>query len=302
MSALKRPGISYRAVFAVFFGMLLVALTAGGMLYFGKLHYVPKATQHVPASAVVVARLSVERVGIFDPARTHLMPLMDSVGDRPGLEPRRARLERAGKLEFNVDLREVAVGLGPGPEDWVLVFGGMFPRANWLGQLAELFEQEGRRGALKDGVWSDSGGFVLAQASDGCVLVASSQTQLGAALPAASAPPGAAPRADIELWLRPGGAQWLRGKGLLLPDGLESLRGVAAGTGADLEAQVGRSGAKAVSAEMSRLGAENLALQGTAIHARLPREGLDRAAAEFAAWLKPRLGVASIDVGRAKTR
>jgi hypothetical protein len=282
--------------------MLVVALTAGGLLYFGKLRYVPRAARHVPASAAVVARLSVERVGLFDPARTHLMPLVDSVGSPPGATSRRLRMEKSAKLEFNVDLREVAVGLGPASDDWVVVFGGMFPRGQWVSQVADLLKQEGRRGHLRDGAWQDESGFVLAQADDGCVIVASSRAQLAAALPATSAPPGAGAPADIEVWLRPGGHQLLRGKGVVVPREVVSLRGVAAGTGAEVAVQAEPGGIDAVRAEMTRLGAKKVESGGPGVRASLPREGLDRVAAELASWLKGRLGVPGVDVGQAKTR
>ncbi len=302
---MTRRAVSHKSVFVVFFGLVLAALAAGGLLYFGKLRYVPKAARHAPKDASVTARLSVERVGLFAPARTHLMPLLDSVAAPQGMASRRERLERQTKLEFNVDLREVLVALGPGPKDWVVVFGGMFPRADWVGRVAKLLEQEGRQGRLDAGVWSDPNGFLLGQAADGCVVLASSRERLDSALPAGQARP---PRGDLEIELSSGGLKLLREIGLTASPATHfaEAAATAVGTGVDAEIELSPTAGgdaaamAALSADLERLGAGKVEQNGRVLRANFDRDGLDRAAAHLAGWLKLRLGVASVDPSRAK--
>ena len=302
---MTRRAVSHRSVFVVFFGLVLAALAAGGLLYFGKLRYVPKAARHAPVDAGVTARLSVERVGLFAPARTHLMPLVDSVAAPDGMALRRQRLEKQTKLEFNVDLREVVVALGPAPEDWVVVFGGMFPRADWVGSVAKLLKQEGREGRVEAGVWSDPAGFFLSQAPDGCVVLASSRERLDRALTVRPARP---PRGDLEITLSPGGLKLLRQGGLAASPATDFAQASAAAVGTGVDAEITLAPAMAadsatmtaLSADLKRLGAGKIEQKSGVLKANFDRDGLDRAAAHLAGWLKLRLGVASVDPSRAK--
>ncbi len=302
---MTRRAVSHKSVFVVFFGLVLAALAAGGLLYFGKLQYVPKAARHAPSDASVTARLSVERVGLFAPARTHLMPLVDSVAAPDGMALRRQRLEKQTKLKFNVDLREVVVALGPGPKDWVVVFGGMFPRADWVGSVAKLLQQEGRRGRLDAGVWSDPAGFFLSQAEDGCVVLASSRGRLERALPVGLAPPS---RGDLEIRLSPGGVKLLKQSGLVFSPATDFAQASATAVGTGVDAKIALAPAMAadsaamtaLSADLEHLGAGKIEQKAGVLKANFDRDGLDRAAAHLAGWLKLRLGVASVDPSRAK--
>ncbi|MGF2075697.1 hypothetical protein, partial [Enterococcus casseliflavus] len=61
----------------------------------------------------------------------------------PRLKPRLKRLEQHTRIEFVIDLREIAVARGPNPGDWVVIFGGLFPKENVVSGLRRVFEEEG---------------------------------------------------------------------------------------------------------------------------------------------------------------
>ncbi|MEZ4227070.1 MAG: hypothetical protein R3B13_39390 [Polyangiaceae bacterium] len=297
---MARQSVSHRAVFTVFFGLIAAALISGALLYFGKLRYVPKAAGHAPADALVVVRVSVEKVGTFDPVRNQLMPLVDKVGEATTqaakASARRDRFKSQAKLEFNVDLREVVLAAGPGRGDWVLVFGGMFARAKLVDGIGAVLQAEGRPGRLQDGVWRDDAGFVLAQAEDGCVVLASSEARLALALPAMTTDLGAA---DLELRVRPGSTTWLRGHEFPSRIELDGLRGDARAEGSGLRLVLpGQASATSLQPVLTDLGATEVRPQGDALSALFAREGLNQAAARLAAWLEPRLGIPDTDVGR----
>ena len=106
----RAGGLSYKAVYLVFFGLLLSAGIAAAVMYFKLLHYQRVAALHLPPDTTAAARIDVENVALFEPVRKHLLPLANTLraGD-PRLKPRLKRLEQHTRIEFAVDLREIAV-------------------------------------------------------------------------------------------------------------------------------------------------------------------------------------------------
>jgi hypothetical protein len=182
----RTGGLSYRGVYVAFFGLLFAAGVAAAVMYVKFFHYRRVAALHLPADTTVAARIDVEDVVLFEPVRKHLLPLADTVrvGD-PRLKPRLKRLEQHTRIEFVIDLREIAVARGPRPEDWVVIFGGLFPKENVVTGLRRVFEEEGISPQLSPSGRSFSlpGGLALGQAEDGCIMIAATAERLESALP-----------------------------------------------------------------------------------------------------------------------
>jgi hypothetical protein len=182
----RSGGQSYKRIYVAFFGLLLVAGTVAAVMYFKLLHYERAAALHLPPDTTVVARIDVENVVLFEPVRKHLLPLANELraGD-PKLKSRLKRLEQHTRIELAVDLREIAVARGSAPGDWVIVFGGLFPKQNVVSGLRQVFAEEGLQGDLSsDGTRLTLGnGLTLGQAEDGCILIAASAARLESALP-----------------------------------------------------------------------------------------------------------------------
>jgi len=186
----ERPSFSHRRVFVGFALSLLAAAGAAIYLYVAYIRYDRGAALHLPQGTAAALRLDLEKVVLYEPVRRHLLPLANELPPgRSGAQvPARTRLERvqsATGIELGVDLRELVLGWGPGPADWVLIVGGRFPRTGVLDGLQRVLGEEGA-------VWHRSsdgaalisqGGIALGQAVDGTLIAASNEASLRAALP-----------------------------------------------------------------------------------------------------------------------
>lgn len=184
----NRRSFSYRAVFLGLAASLLLAAAAAVFIYFTYVRYERVAARHLPPGAQAALRIDVEKVVLFEPVRRHVFPLVEERSQAAATGARPSRLERiqsATGIELAVDLRELVVGWGPGPTDWVLVLGGLFPRKGVLEGLERVLQEEGfswRRTA--DGVaLVGPGGIAWGQATDGALIGASSERLLRSALP-----------------------------------------------------------------------------------------------------------------------
>jgi hypothetical protein len=182
----RAGGLSYKGVYVAFFGLLLAAGVVAGVMYFKLLHYRRVAALHLPPDTTVAARIDVEDVVLFEPVRKHLLTLANTLrpGD-PGLKPRLKRLEQHTRIEFVVDLREIAVARGPTPGDWVVIFGGLFPKEKVVRGLREVFVEEGIDAQLSPSgeTLTLPGGLAIGQSEDNCILIAASVPRLESALP-----------------------------------------------------------------------------------------------------------------------
>ena len=182
----RAGGLSYKGVYVAFFGLLLAAVVVAGLMYFKLLHYRRVAALHLPPDTTAALRVDIEDAVLFAPVQKHLLPLANSLrpGD-PRLKPRLKRLEQHTRIEFVVDLREIAVARGPGPGDWVVVFGGLFPKENVVSGLRQVFAEEGidAQPSASGRTLTLPGGLAIGQSEDGCILIAATAARLESALP-----------------------------------------------------------------------------------------------------------------------
>lgn len=194
----ERAGIPARTlgVFSVAFAAVLGVL--GYVAYRELLHYEPRALEHVPEGAELVARVDLTQVRLFEPARRHLLPLLDAapLGPAPAAaeahgapQPSRlARLREAGVLNLAMDLREVVFARRA--HGWVLAFGGMMEPAGLIDGIERVLSSEpGARLRRDAGVLLlEPSGVALGQAEDGVLLLSSDRELLSAALPSGAKP------------------------------------------------------------------------------------------------------------------
>ncbi len=190
----ERPSFSHRRVFVGLALSLLAAAGAAVYLYFTYIQYDRVAALHLPPNTAAALRLDLEKVVLYEPVRRHLLPLANEVppGRQGARAPGPTRLERvqsATGIELGVDLRELVLGWGPGPTDWVLVVGGRFPRKAVLEGVQRVLGEEGVVwGLSQDGAALVSeGGIALGQAGDGTLIAAANEALLRAALPVTDA-------------------------------------------------------------------------------------------------------------------
>lgn len=170
-AVVERPAwrVSFRFLCAVALGLALVAYVAGRYVYFTYGGYRPLALAHVPQTMRFRAR-----VELSDPQRAPaLAPLLRA------LDPRHTRLPALEKklgVSAHAVVREVAVGAGPDPFDFVLVFGLQLQAGRGLPPakaVCEVLAEDGVRTAPADGgcLWGDGG--IVASTPQGAVVVAS---------------------------------------------------------------------------------------------------------------------------------
>ncbi len=168
---MERPAwrISFRWLCAVALGLALVAFVAGRYVYFTYGGYRPLALAHVPQTMRFRARVELTDVKRA-PA---LAPLLNA------LDPRHVRLAAVEKklgVSAQAVVREVALGAGPEPFDFVLVFGLQRQAGTDLPPekaVCEALAEDGVVAELKtDGChWGDGG--IAASTPEGALVVAS---------------------------------------------------------------------------------------------------------------------------------
>ena len=182
----RRGGFSYKTVYVAFFSLLACAGVVALVMYWKLLYYERAVALHVPEDTTFAARVDVEQAVLFEPVRKHLFPLVDglAVGD-PRLKSRTQRLQQHTRIDFAVDLREVVVARGPRPNDWLVGFGGLFPKEHVVAGLQQVFVEEGYEPVLGAGgrMFTIDNGLAVGQSEDGCLWLASSEARLLAALP-----------------------------------------------------------------------------------------------------------------------
>lgn len=165
----------------------VIAVFAAIVIYQRVLAYDRNAIQHLPPDTLEVARIDVERVLVYEPMRRHWFPLVDVLGlplSAPS-EPRLARLHRATQIELGLDLREIVVGRGAHPGEWVLVLGGKFSKKNVIPAIARVLDDEGPHWQVSaDGkvVVAEKTGLSIGQADDGAIVIAPTEERVRSAL------------------------------------------------------------------------------------------------------------------------
>jgi len=176
-----RRGLDHRGVFAVFALSIALAFAGGVAIYFKFVAYGRVAARHLPDDTRLAARIDVETVLVSDSLRAHLLPLFDQgVRGPAGLRPRHDRFRAHTGVELGRDLREIVFGLGP--NGWVLVFGGKFPKTGLVDGLETTLREEAAEVISTAGVLQVTGGPAIGQATDGALIVASDAARLRAAL------------------------------------------------------------------------------------------------------------------------
>jgi hypothetical protein len=149
------------------------------------------AAHHLPAETALAVRLDVEQGILYQPVREQWMPLVgEALGDPRGPQDGMDRLKRFEERSGfrRIDLREIVLGLGATPDDWVLVLSGLFPKENAARRILAALEAEGitsfkpsPEGLTLSHVPT---GLGLGQAADGALVLASGTAVLARALPA----------------------------------------------------------------------------------------------------------------------
>jgi hypothetical protein len=186
----ERRSFSFRTVLLGLLVSFALAGAAAVYLYYVYLQYERVAARHLPRDTRAAVRLDLEKVVLYEPIRRHVLPLANERARAGGADSaaRPTRLERiqsATGIELGVDLRELVLGWGPGPGDWVLVVGGRFPRDGVLPGLERVLREEGHpwsRSADGSALLSPEG-HALGQAADGSLIAASGEQVLRSALP-----------------------------------------------------------------------------------------------------------------------
>jgi hypothetical protein len=187
-----RAAISSRSLLEVALVAACGVALAVWVIYRQFIHYERRAVEHLPGQVQFVARLDVEKVPVFEPVRRYLLPLIDKLpilpasAGHPGREPGLlTRLRTGAGLNLGLDLREILVASTPA-KGWVLVLGGLFPSQGLVAAIEGALRGQGVTGVVRQGdtLLFTPSGIELAQAADGCLLVASTRDLLASALPA----------------------------------------------------------------------------------------------------------------------
>jgi hypothetical protein len=166
----------------------ILAVFAAVVIYQRVLAYDAAAVRHLPPDTLEVVRIDVERVLVYEPMRRHWFPLVDEIG-LPSPAPAELRIKRireATQIELGLDLREIVLGRGSSPADWVLVLGGKFSHKGFAAGMARVLTEEGTRCRVsEDGrVAVSASGLSFAQADDGVIIIGPTEARVRAALPA----------------------------------------------------------------------------------------------------------------------
>lgn len=209
LKADRGGALSFPVVAAIFGTLLVLGVALGFVIHRRYVGFERVVAHHVPPDATLAVRWDVEKVGLFEPTRRFLLPLLDEVHAPPPApsaapvhqSPFTALLPSTGPVKatppgrrdhFAVesgsmigrDLREVLVLFGPADGDWAVVLGAAFPKGDVVAALERTFAEEGWP-------WRDAGagrlvspgGAAVGQAADGALVIASSVARLDAVLP-----------------------------------------------------------------------------------------------------------------------
>ena len=169
--ALQRPGVRmpFRWLVALALGLALIAFVAGRRIYERYGGYRPLALMHVPQTMRYRARVELtdaERM----PALAPLLAALDPRGAR------RSVLAASWGESTLGSARELAFGVGPGPEDFVLVLGLQLQAETGLPPLravCDALEKDGIRSQPSERGCTLADGAIVAGTPDGMVVVAS---------------------------------------------------------------------------------------------------------------------------------
>lgn len=195
----NRGGLRSRWVLLALLGLMLIAVLAFGWLYYRLVYFERVAVRHVAPSATLAVRLDLEQVLLFAPVREHILPVVlrgaDGKDDATQLE----RIEAATGINLGMDLREVVLVQRDGDTQhndaqyrdaqWGVIVAGLFPKAGVMAGLGLLLADEPARACrvADDRLRCARPAFVASQASDGAVIVASSESFLNELLPSSDA-------------------------------------------------------------------------------------------------------------------
>jgi hypothetical protein len=183
-----RRARSFKSVATGAVALGVVVLSVMFALYLRYVHYKRVASFHLPAGTALAVRVDVEQAIFYEPIRRHILPLFGGPGSSPSeADARLSRMEVRSRLKRG-DLREIVVGRGVAPGDWVVVLGGIFPPTDSDRLVTALSDEpgwasvdEGRRAEHR------TTGVTVSRATDGAVVIASSSGVLAASLPPSAA-------------------------------------------------------------------------------------------------------------------
>lgn len=205
----RAGALSFPLVSAIFVTLLVLGVALGVVIHKNYVGFARVAAYHVPPDTTLALRWDVEKVGLFEPTRRFLLPLLDEVHAPPpvasaapehrsplvallpstGPAPatsggRRDRFAAESGSMIGRDLREVLVLFGPADGDWALVLGAAFPKGDVVAAIGRTLAKEGWPWReLGHERLVSPGGAAIARAEDGALVIASSVARLEAVLP-----------------------------------------------------------------------------------------------------------------------
>jgi hypothetical protein len=178
-----------RVVLAIVFFLLVLSVASALAFWFFFLRYRPTARAHVPAGTNAAIRLEAADVLLFGPVRNHLLPL--ALDDGPSVDTptpskgtsRAAKIHDRTGVHLPADVREIIVASMDG-KSWVGLLGGRIEPGRFVAGLAEVAKEEGWAGFSKEGDVLVGPSIVIGQADDGTIIVGTDRSIVNAALPA----------------------------------------------------------------------------------------------------------------------
>lgn len=285
----SRRAVSFRWVAVGLGALAVVALVIGLAAYVELLRFRRVAAHHLPGDTRAALRIDVEQVVLYEPVRKHLIPLIDAAGTHGA--GRVDRLRTQGGINLGLQLREVVIGFGPTPADWVVVVGGLFD-ARVLDRVEAVLRAEGTAVARKDGELALGDALFAAEADDGALVFGPSPDRVRSALRQQptfgrlglqdSGPGGFAVAEPSRRFC---------GTFELAPELRVSIRGAFSGEGAPERARAFETELRAWLHEhaLAPKGSIRVSAQGADVEAWIPGDldALDRAVAALADTLRP---------------
>jgi hypothetical protein len=175
-----RQGLRARAVLTGLGLLFVLVLGVFGYGYWRMVHYERRAAAHLPEQAVLVVRLDLEQVVLFEPFRRYVIGAAKRRVPEPTVW---TQLEERTGVRFAMDLREVMFAHGGQPGQWILAIAGLFPDAGVVAGAQQWLLEQGHQACRLEGeaLLCASPALAVLQAADGTVLIGSDLQTVSAA-------------------------------------------------------------------------------------------------------------------------
>jgi hypothetical protein len=165
-------------------GVPVLVLLGLGVGYYRLVYFERVAALHLPVGARFAARVDLEQVVMFEPARRNLLPALDGATMSIEGQSLSQRIKATTGVNLAMDLREIVFALGPEHDQWLVVLSGLFPKHALSGVTAAVrADSRITVSDSSDGVQRlDPWRLFVAQASDGAFLISNHEALLRGAL------------------------------------------------------------------------------------------------------------------------